>query len=260
MTQTIELVLFENDFNTIQGHIDSGITSFIVDLEFVGKNMRQLGFDTEIRPGTIDDLRKISSIPNIKVWSRINQYNDYTPSEVESVIASGAQIILLPMVTTLDEVVSFIELVNNRSEVAIMIETKEGAALAADLRDIPIDYVFFGLNDFAISRGSGSIFNALADGSVEQVRQGMPDFRFGFGGLTDLRRGFPIPSSYLLEEMSRLRCNFTFLRRSFMRDCKEVPPKVIVEAIQNYWYECSLRTEEHRHRDHAKLVTTINDL
>lgn len=256
----LELVLFENDPVNASRYLACGISSFMIDFEIMGKDLRQLGFDTEIRPGSLDALRAMSRLPGAKAWCRLNRHGKHTRHEVEEVLASGARVILLPMVTTLDEVVDFLGLVDHRAKVGIMIETVEGAALASQLGDLPLDYTFFGLNDFAISRGGGSIFKALADGSVESVRNALPQVRFGVGGLTSLQRGAPIPSSRLLEEINRLGCSFTFLRRSFRRDSVDIPPATMVQEIQNYWHSCSGRSAEQRHRDHSALLEVIHAL
>jgi hypothetical protein len=257
-TNKIDLILFENCAEHAKGFHESGITSFMIDLEILGKDIRQLGFDTEIRPGTLADLTSIASIQGVKAWCRINRFHENTAEEIRAVVDAGAHVILLPMVTTVSEVQTFLDLVDNQCEKAVMIETQQAAAIAGDLNNLRIDHVFFGLNDFAISRGGGSIFRALADGSVEQVRSKMPNISFGFGGLTDITKGSPIPCKMLMEEMERLNCEFTFLRRAFRRDIQHAPPAAIVSNLQDYWQQCRHRSELQRAVDHGNLISLIN--
>lgn len=253
----LDLILFENDPELARVHLEAGVRSFMIDLEVLGKDLRQLGFDTEIRPGTLDALSAISSIDGATTWCRVNRFGEHTGEEIEAVIEAGADVILLPMAESMAEVDAYVGLVGQRCRAAVMIETQVLAEVSPDLRELPLNYAFFGLNDFAISRGGGSIFNALADGSVERVRKALPDIGFGVGGLTDIRRGSPIPSARLLEEMERLQCDFTFLRRSFRRDSKVTSPEEIVSGINQYWMECSKRTEAQRKTDHEQLVSLI---
>ncbi|MEM1112366.1 MAG: hypothetical protein AAGI11_10705 [Pseudomonadota bacterium] len=253
----LELVLFENDAEGARRAMQAGISAFMVDLELMGKDLRQLGFDTEIRPGQWSDLEAIAAEPGARAWCRINSYGEHTPGEVENAVSAGASVVLLPMVRRADEVSAFLGLLNSRCEAAIMVETRECAEIAASLQNLPIDHVFFGLNDFAISRGNSFIFSAVADGEVEAVRRAMPERSFGFGGLTDLRRGVPIPSARLLEELERLNCSFTFLRRSFRRDAQAIGAAEIVSGIQRYWRECARRSDEERLADHAALLRVI---
>lgn len=209
----IDLVLFENDSLEARAQMAAGVRSFLVDTEVLGKDLRQLGFDTDISPGTFQDLSAISSIPGARAWCRINRYGKHSTAEIDGAIAAGAHVLLLPMAASIAEVEAFLKAIDGRCRAAVMIETVEGAGLAARLGGLSIDHVFFGLNDFTISRGGGSIFSALVDGSVEAVREALPDVDFGVGGLTDIRLGSPVPAARILEELERLRCGFTFLRR-----------------------------------------------
>jgi hypothetical protein len=260
MSSTLELVLFENYAEGARIHIGHGISSFIVDWEINGKAARQNGFDTEINPGTPANLRDIASVSNAKAWCRLNCHGPQTSAEIECAIAAGAQVILLPMVRTLSEIESFIDLVAGRSQTGILIEQPEAVRLAPRMRSYSLDYVYFGLNDFAISRGGDNIFRALVDGSVESVRQALPDHCFGVAGLTDISRGCPIPAAALLEEIHRLGCSFTFLRRSFRRDASLIPSGEIIHGIRSYWQECMQRTEDEKLRDHRRLAKLINEL
>jgi 2-keto-3-deoxy-L-rhamnonate aldolase RhmA len=254
----LDLVLFENEPEAARQYLQAGITSFLVDLELLGKDQRQLGFDTEIRPGTLRDLQRIAALPGTTAWCRINRFGAHTPEEVERALDAGADILILPMAESLAEIDAYLRLLDRRCRAGIMIETQACAALAGELGQLPLDYAFFGLNDFAISRGGGLIFNALADGSVEAVSKALPGIHFGVGGLTDINRGSPIRSARLLEEMERLGCRFTFLRRSFRRDSRLVHPAEIVAGIRDYWQRCAARSDAERDADHRELVSAID--
>ena len=257
MGHPLELILFENDVENARQMIRAGISSFLVDIEVLGKNFRQLGFDTEIRPGTWEQLKAISTIEKAKTWCRINRFGRHTANEIEMAIGSGARVVLLPMVTRLAEVESVLDMIGKRCQTGIMIETQEALLLAPQINQLPVDYAFFGLIDFAISRGGGSIFNALCDGSVATARTGLSSIRFGVGGLTDVHRGHPIPSIRLLQEFHRLGCNFTFLRRSFRRDSLLRAPAEIVREIHLCWQQCMARSEAERQSDHRELAFLI---
>ncbi len=260
MKPELELVLFENDPNDAERMVPAGISSFMVDMEVIGKNLRQLGFDTEIRPGTRNDLEAIANVDGATAWCRVNRYGAHTAAEIDDALAAGAKVLLLPMVTRLQEVEAMLGQVAGRCATGIMIETVEAVALAGQINQLGLHFAFFGLNDFAISRGGGSPFRALVDGSVDAVREAMPDTRLGVGGLTDIRCGHPIPARRLLEEFERLDCAFSFLRRSFRRDSLQVPAGDIVAGIRRAWGECRMRGAEARERDHAALAAIIREL
>ncbi len=212
-----ELVLFSVDPALIRSAVGAGVSTVIVDWEFRGKRERQRSADTEINRHTASDLRRARSATTGRVICRINAFGPRTAKEVERAIEEGADELLLPMVRRVDEVVRTLELVGGRCGVGILVETVAACELAPQLGTLPLSRVYVGLNDLAIDRGSRTIFAPLVDGSMEGLRPSF-DMPFGFGGLTLPERGDPIPARLLIAEMARLRCEFSFLRRSFHRD------------------------------------------
>jgi hypothetical protein len=256
----IDLFLFENEAPQAKHAMAHGIRHFLLDWEIVDKAERQKGFDTEIRPGTVDDLCALTAVPGGTTWCRINRYGLQTAREIDAAVAAGAEGLFLPMVTSLSEVEDFLRLVGARCATGIMVETVEAYAMARDLASLPLQRVYFGLNDFAISRGGGSIFRAVLDGSVERMREIFREQAFGFGGMTAIEAGDPLPARLLLEEMARLHCNYTFLRRSFRRDTRACCPGEVVAGIQAAWQRCRKRDAETIRRDRQILETRLHEL
>ena len=234
MTQPFELFLFSSDRRTIREAIAAGVAGVVVDWERAGKAERQRYVDTEINEQTIEDLHAVRAATDARVLCRINPFGVTTGEEIEQAIGAGADEILLPMVRTVEEVVVTLDLVRRRCGLGILVETVDAVAQAARLARLPLSRVYVGLNDLMIDRSDTSIFTAVLDGTVSQVRS-MFDMAFGVAGLTVVDRGCPIPCRLLIAEMSRLGCSFTFLRRSFHRDIrgrafeKEIPR--ILEAM-----------------------------
>jgi hypothetical protein len=257
---TIELVVLDHDVERVGALLDCGVGTFLVDWESLGKDARQLGFDTEIRPGTAADLAAVAALPGVEAWCRLNSSGPHTPGEVEAAIAAGARGLFLPMVKRPADVDRFLSLVRGRAATGILVETVEGLACVEHLASYPLDRVYFGLNDFAISRGSRSIFSALVDGSVARARAAFAGTCFGVGGLTAADAGQPVPCRRLLEEMARLRCDFSFLRRSFRRDLATRSVHSTIAGIRSAWRDCVARDAAAVARDHASLCTIIRDL
>lgn len=203
MNRSFTLVLFSTNTRFIRQAVAAGVGAVIVDWENIGKRARQNGLDTEINHDTLADLQRVRACTRARVICRVNS-------------CSGAMA-LLPMVRTVGEVESALALAAGRCGVGILIETEEAVQLAPRLNRLPITRVYVGLNDLAIERRAPSIFTALIDGTVEQIRSAVT-VPFGFGGLTLPDRGEPIPCCLLIGEMARLGCDFSFLRRSFHRD------------------------------------------
>ena len=260
MNQPLELFLFEHDVINARHAVNFGIQHFLVDWEHKGKASRQTGFDTEIRPGTTADLDALSSLKGSSPWCRINHYGEHSSTEVEEAVMAGAEGIFLPMVKTVSEVEQFLSHVDGRCKTGILLETTEAYGIAEELATLPFERVYLGLNDFAISRGGGSIFCAIRDGSVEKMRDIFSSKVFGFGGVTAIDAGAPIPATYLLQEMSRLNCHFSFMRRSFRRDSKGKDVSQLLNSIQAYWKQCNERSLSSIQDDHKKLENLLNDI
>ncbi len=226
-----ELILFSTDVPFIQEAVAAGVDGFIVDWEDRGKPERQLLADTEINHDTPEDLRRVREATTARVLCRINGVCETTENEVETAIGEGADEILLPMVRAAREVEAVLELVDGRCGVGMLIETETAVARAESFAGLPLSRVYVGLNDLAIERRTENLFKAVADGTVASVRDAVTA-PFGFGGLTLPERGHPIPCHLLMAEMIRLECRFSFLRRSFRRDCRGRSVADVVSRIR----------------------------
>ena len=212
-----ELLLFSTDPAFIHQAVAAGVDGITVDWERNGKPARQAGADTQINRDTLEDLRRVRASTDAPVICRINSYGATTAAEVEQAIDAGAHEVILPMVRSVEEVEAVLAQAGGRCGIGIMVETIAATRICRDLARLPLSRVYVGLNDLAIERGTPNIFSAVADGTVERAREA---FRapFGFAGLTLPDAGFPIPCRFLIGEMARLGCRFSFLRRSFHRD------------------------------------------
>lgn len=254
----IELLVFESAPQRVMDLRGAGYSSFIVDLELMGKDLRQLGYDTEINRSSFEDIATLKSCGVNSIWTRINCFGEHTAGEVEEAIARGSSSIILPMVRSTQEVDAVLGCVNGRAELCVMIETREGVEIARQIAGMPVSSAYFGLNDFAISTGNRNIFAAVADGTVARTREHFKDRRFGFGGLTHPGGGAPVSSRAILRELERTGCSFTFLRRSFKRDLARYGAGDILESIGRAWVEAGMRTGAQRRQDHLDLVSEIN--
>jgi hypothetical protein len=219
MSRSLELFFFTSDSDLARRGVDAGLDGIVIDWERVGKEQRQVAADTEINLDTVDDLRRVRAATDGRILCRINPVAETTGTEIQDAISAGADEVLVPMVRTRDEVETAFEHARGEIAVGILIETLEAVEAAAELGTLPLSRVYLGLNDLAIDRGSASIFSAIRDGTVERVRDAIR-VPFGFAGMTLPEAGDPIPCRLLVGELARVRCEFTFLRRSFRRDVR----------------------------------------
>jgi hypothetical protein len=179
-------------------------------------------------------------------------------AEIDTAIELGAAEILLPLVRTPDEVERVLRHIGGRLPLGILIETVEAVRHARELGRLPLSRVYVGLNDLAIARGSRNIFEPVADGTLDQVREHIR-VPFGFAGATLPDRGHPIPARLLLSEFARLRCSYTFLRRSFLADSAGIGIPEALRRVRLGVAEAFAASAGERERLHEELVRTIGE-
>ena len=255
----LKLVFFETELRSI-AVAKAGIVDFIVDWECKGKEDRQLGYDTEVNKNTLAELSVVSSLTQAKSWCRLNAPGFLTKDEVDTAIAAGASVVLLPMVASAGEVETFLRYVNGRCQAGILLETPVACRLAAQIARYPLDVVYVGLNDLMIGLRNKSIFSALAAGIVDDVRACFDVPLFGFGGVTVLDQGHPLPCRMFMQEMSRLNCNLTFLRRSYKRDIINKDAVYEINRICAYWKKLSDRSSQEILRDRQSFLAAVKQI
>jgi hypothetical protein len=238
MQTPFQLLLFAQTGLIAAAADAAGIDGLVVDWENRGKTDRQAGFDTEINAHTREHLRRIRAATTRPIVCRLNGYGAWTSEEIEAALGDGADELLLPMVRRPDEAARALDAVRDRARLGVLIETDEAVRCRVALARLPLSRIYVGLNDLAIDRGCASIFDALVDGTVDAVRRDV-DLPFGFGGLTLPHLGRPVPCHLLIQEMARLRCSFTFLRRSFLRDVAPADFAAATAQIREALHEAS---------------------
>jgi hypothetical protein len=257
MDDPFELLLFTTNPQLIRDAVAAGIDGFIVDWERQGKERRQNGNDTEINRDTVEDLRVVRACcEDALVICRINGNGFTRNEEIEQALAAGADELLLPMVTTVEEVELVLDVIAGRGRLGILVETCEAVSLAKQLARLPLSRVYVGLNDLSIQRGDPNIFTAVSDGTVERALEPF-QVPVGFGGLTLPERGAPIPCRLLMGEMMRLGCHFSFLRRSFRRDVQDRNLSTAVTRIRQYLEQTRHRSPEVVRQERRELHRAI---
>ena len=103
-----------------------GVDWIFVDLETLGKEERQRDMNTVKSHHKIQDIADIKPIlTTSKLLVRINPIHDNSKNEIDKVINNGADIVMLPMWKTVDDVARFLEYVNGRCKTLLLLETKE---------------------------------------------------------------------------------------------------------------------------------------
>jgi hypothetical protein len=220
----LKLMYITNQPEIAQIAESAGVDRIFVDMEYIGKSERQGGMNTVQNHHTVEDVKRIKlAVKSAEVLCRINPIHeatkDYCSSqeEIDGAISAGADILMLPYFKTVDEVRTFLRLVDGRVKTMSLVETPEAVEIIDEILNLPgIDEIFIGLNDLSLGYGKKFMFELLADGTVERLcfKFKQKNIPYGFGGIASLGKG-QLPSEYIIREHYNLGSTCVILSRSF---------------------------------------------
>lgn len=254
----------------------AGVDRIFVDLEYIGKNIRQGGMDTVQNRHTPQDAAAIKKVLNnaqllVRVNPIHNSTQEYcsTEEEIDAVINAGADIIMLPYFKTADDVKRFITAVDGRAKTMLLFESAKSIEnIDSILKLEGIDEVYIGLNDLSLDYGRKFLFSILADGTVEKIAKKFKEKKlpFGFGGMATLDGG-SLPGKKVLPEHYALGSTCVILSRAFcntnvIQDLDEI--KITfengVKKIREYEEFCSKQNEEFFYKNHSELQNIVDEI
>ena len=256
----------------------AGVDRIFVDMEFIGKDQRQKGLDTVKSHHTVQDVAAIrAAVTKAQVLVRVNPIHEALPDyvssrdEIDTVVAAGADVVMLPYFKTVEEVRTFIRLVNGRARTMLLLETPEAAERVDEILTVPgIDEIHIGLNDLSLGYRLPFMFDLLADGTVERLclkfrGKGIP---YGFGGIASPGKG-DLPAEFIIREHYRLGSDCVILSRSFCNTSKVTDLDTIrdtftrgVAEIRAVERACQGQSEhyfEENRREVCRLVKIISE-
>lgn len=234
-----------------------------VDLERNGKAERQAGRNTFISTHTLDDVGRIKAVlRRSRLMVRVNPLNPDTDTEVNAVLAQGADLLMLPMFTEAWELQAFCAIVAGRAPVVALLETAGAFESLPEWIGTPgLEEVYVGLNDLHLSMGLHFMFEPLALGLVDTVArlaraQGL---RFGFGGIARLDEGL-LPGRDVLAEHLRLGSQAVILSRTFHGSGSAGSFEDEVAALRSAERELAARSAEQVQADRVRAADTIGQI
>lgn len=260
MKSHLDLLLFTTDLAFARLAERAGVDGFMVDWETRGKTERQFGRDMEINADTVEDLQRLAGGVERPITVRINGLGPTSAEEIHLAIDNGAAQLMLPMAASADDVARFLDLVAGRAKTIVQIETQQLFEDLESLARLSWDAVYIGLHDLMLSRGAGSMWEAVLDGSVETVFQALQGRRIGFAGATVIGGGHPIRFTQILQELARLGASVTFLRRSFRREIQGRDMPAEIAAVRATWMACQAREPDAVEADRRLLWENLSRL
>lgn len=219
----------------------TGVNRIFIDMEYIGKEKRQAGLDSVKSHHTIADIVSVRKvIKNAELLVRINPLHkataDYGSSqeEINAAIDAGADVIMLPMYRTLDDVEEFLHIVDGRVKTQLLAETLDACSIMNQVAMIPeVDEIHLGLNDLHLAYHKKFMFELLADGTVDEICNDIKraNKKFGFGGIARVGYGL-LPAEYIIREHYRIGSTCAILSRAFCNADKIEELSVINELFE----------------------------
>lgn len=256
----------------------AGVDRIFIDMEYIGKGLRQGGMDTVQNHHTIDDISKIRKCVNkTKVQVRINPIHealsDYfsTEDEVNAAINAGADILMLPMYKTEADVERFVKAVDGKATTLLLAETPDAVQIMREVVKMKeVDEIYLGLNDMHLAMGMKFMFELLADGTVDKLCNIMhaAGKRYGFGGIARLGYG-TLPAEKIIMDHYRVGSSMAILSRSFcnaykvehIEEIRDIFMKEVarIREAEKGFAKCTAEEFAANHEDVIRLVNQIKE-
>jgi hypothetical protein len=257
----MKLLYISNDIDKVQKADKIGIDFIFIDLEINGKKERQGHLDTFISNHSIEDVKKVKNIlKNSKLLVRVNPICEGSKKEIEKVIEYGADVVMLPMFKTKEEVEKFVSFVNKRAKVCLLLETSEAFFRIDEILSVQgIDYIHIGLNDLHLSFGLDFMFECLSGDFMEHLvnKIAKKGIEFGIGGVARIGEG-ELPAEVILKEHIRLGSQMVILSRAFRDGSKKLEEEIL--KIREEYKKSLLLTKEELLENKNKIDRIVREL
>jgi len=214
-------IIITNDTGIAKDAAAAGVQRIMVDLETIGKQERQKNLNAFFTSHTAEDIRKIrSALKKSELIVRVNPFYDGSRAEIENAIESGADIIMLPMITHISQVEEVAKIIAGRAKFLPLIETAYSMAYIEEIAaNESVSELYIGLNDLHLSLGLKFLFEPLALGIVDFMAEKIKKQGkiFGFGGIATMGSG-ELPAERILAEHVRLSSKWVILSSRFGKD------------------------------------------
>ena len=240
---------------------NAGINRICIDLERIGKRERQSEFNARISDHTIADIESIkNSLKKTSLIVRINPINPSSRAEINAVIDSGADLLMLPFFRSAKEVEQFIEYTNGRARCTLLLETSSALARLEEITKIAgVEEIMVGLNDLHKELRLNNHFELLSSNLMShigtEIRKNKIAFSFGGVGRVD-DASFAVPSNLILPHYLLYKANGAWLSRSFLHGINiETEFKEAVLKLRNHFTKLSESPKPLLEQNRIKLKT-----
>ncbi len=267
----LKLMYITNDPAVARIAVDAGVDRIFIDMEVLGKAERQGGMDTVQSHHVPADIATVRSAigDRAEIMARINPLNPDSQAEINAAIANGADVVMLPMWRTADDLCQLVQMVGGRAKVMPLLETDAAADHLADAVCVPgIDQMHIGLNDLHLCYHRKFLFQLLTDGTVDRLCAQLraANIPYGFGGVGRPGSG-ALPAEYILGEHYRLGSQYVILSRSFCNTSKIADlddiRRIFTEGVADVRcveHECAAWTQAQFDENHRRVCACVEKI
>lgn len=272
----LKLMYITNDPEIAVIAENAGVDRIFIDMEYIGKSIRQGGMDTVQCFHTLDDVRRIRKVINkAQIMVRVNPLHDATDKycsseeEINGVIEAGADLVMLPYFHSVADIERFVKIVDGRAIAFPLLESKDALENIDEILAVSgIDEIHVGINDLSLDLGKKFMFELLADGTVEYLcekfkKKGIP---YGFGGIGRLGKG-DLHADYVVREHYRLGSSCSILSRSFcnvnvITDKEEIKKLFSqgIKEIRDLEAECQKQGKEYFEKNKEAVIEKVAEI
>lgn len=250
---------------------DAGVKRIFIDMEVLGKAERQGGMDTVQSHHVPEDIAKVRTAigSGAEIMARVNPLNPNSQVEIDASVENSADVIMLPMWRTADDLRQLVSMVDGRAKIMPLLETDTAADnLPEAVKVSGIDQMLIGLNDLHLCYHQKFMFQLLADSTVDRLCAQLrgANIPYGFGGVGRPGSG-TLPAEYIIGEHYRLGSQYVILSRSFcntdkITDLDEIR-RIFTEGvadIRRVEQECAAWTQEQFEENHRRVCACVDKI
>jgi citrate lyase beta subunit len=267
----MKTILITNDPVLAAEATQAGVDRIMVDLESHGKKERQASRNTFISSHKLSDIAPVrKAIGPAELIVRINPWHADSKQEIDQAIKGGAQYIMLPMITDMQQLEHYIAAVNGRTGTLPLVETRYSMEHIGEIANhAGVSELYIGLNDLHLSLGMDFLFEPLAERQVDKMANvaRKAGKSFGFGGIGALGGNAELSAEKVLAEHARLGSTRVILSSRFGKDIALDQPDGRKERLQTALaklhdtYEIlQKRSSEKQQQDFAETANIIRTL
>lgn len=259
MNWSFNYIAINNDPKQAQNLSECGIQQIMVDTEIMGKVERQGHKDTIISDHSLNDIIALKNLSlEAEIICRVNPFHNKTFEEIDTAIQNGADVIMIPMITSMENYQSMVDRIHGRAKVLPLIETPYSFFKLSEILDYSkLTQIHFGLNDLCISLGMKNLFEVLLSQTFQDTVSNLKTSGLikGIGGIGDPQISQKVSPLALLNRYMKCGSNSVILSRSFFTKSSE--KEHIIRSLQIF--ENSITTGHNSSTD-SELIDQVHGM